>query len=156
MLAHFVEFRRRTLRRRGGGVSLPSLRNGRRVPDRTHYLREWHQETPYAKPTDFVFPSISGRSPICAYSAAFTRDQRRRKPGLSSRTGILGFAQPSTQPVELAGEQSEGEPEDGAGHLGSFANSDHARPLHRRRLRRDDRGSRKVLGVVEFEAGSVQ
>jgi integrase len=23
-----------------------------------HYLREWHKQTPYAKPTDFVFPSI--------------------------------------------------------------------------------------------------
>ena len=34
----------------------------------THYLREWHKQTPYAKPTDFVFPSIkeSGRVPICA------------------------------------------------------------------------------------------
>jgi hypothetical protein len=34
----------------------------------THYLREWHQQTPYAKPTEFVFPSMkgSGRVPICA------------------------------------------------------------------------------------------
>ncbi len=26
----------------------------------THYLREWHKQTPYAKPTNFVFPSIKG------------------------------------------------------------------------------------------------
>jgi len=33
-----------------------------------HYLREWHKETPYGKPTDFVFPSFQkrGRIPICA------------------------------------------------------------------------------------------
>jgi len=38
-----------------------------------HYLREWHKETPYAKLTDFVFPSMrnSGRSPIC--SSVFCR-----------------------------------------------------------------------------------
>jgi hypothetical protein len=60
-----------------------------------------------------------------------------------SRRTSLGPAQPPSQPVELAGEQGEGEPEDSAGHLGSFADSDHARPLHRRRPRRD-RGSGKV------------
>jgi len=33
-----------------------------------HYLREWHKQTPYAKPTDFVFASMrnSGRTPICS------------------------------------------------------------------------------------------
>ena len=33
-----------------------------------HYLREWHKKTPYAKPTDFVFPSLRkwGKVPICA------------------------------------------------------------------------------------------
>src|ERR1700692_4809852 len=24
----------------------------------THFLREWHKQTPYAKPMDFVFPSL--------------------------------------------------------------------------------------------------
>jgi integrase len=39
----------------------------------THYLREWHKQTPYAKPTDFVFASMrnSGRTPIC--SSVFCR-----------------------------------------------------------------------------------
>jgi DNA-binding CsgD family transcriptional regulator len=34
----------------------------------THYMREWHKQTPYAKPTDFAFPSMkeSGKVPICA------------------------------------------------------------------------------------------
>jgi len=34
----------------------------------THYLREWHKQTPYVKLTDFVFPSFekSGRVPICS------------------------------------------------------------------------------------------
>ncbi|MGA9882137.1 MAG: site-specific integrase [Candidatus Acidiferrales bacterium] len=34
----------------------------------THYLREWHKQTLYAIPTDFVFPSLQkrGRVPICA------------------------------------------------------------------------------------------
>ena len=33
-----------------------------------HYLREWHGQTPYAKPTDFVFasPTRRGKVPICA------------------------------------------------------------------------------------------
>ena len=39
----------------------------------THYLREWHKQTPYAKPNDFVFPSVrnGGRTPIC--SSVFCR-----------------------------------------------------------------------------------
>lgn len=39
----------------------------------THYLREWHKQTPYARPTDFVFPSLQrrGRIPIC--SSVFCR-----------------------------------------------------------------------------------
>jgi integrase len=39
----------------------------------THYLREWHKQTPYARPTDFVFPSLGrrGRIPIC--SSVFCR-----------------------------------------------------------------------------------
>ena len=43
----------------------------------THYLREWRKQTPYAKPTDFVFPSIkeSGRVPICA--SVFCADHLR-------------------------------------------------------------------------------
>jgi len=43
----------------------------------THYLREGHKQTPYAKPTDFVFPSIkeSGRVPICA--SVFCSDHLR-------------------------------------------------------------------------------
>jgi integrase len=43
----------------------------------THYLREWHKQTPYAKPTDFVFPSMkeSGRVPICA--SVFCADHLR-------------------------------------------------------------------------------
>jgi hypothetical protein len=49
-----------------------------------------------------------------------------------------------SQPVELAGQQSQGEPEDCAGNLGALADSDHARLLYGRRPRRDDLGSRKV------------
>jgi integrase len=39
----------------------------------THYLRAWHKQAPYPKPTDFVFPSMrnSGRAPIC--SSVFCR-----------------------------------------------------------------------------------
>jgi integrase len=42
-----------------------------------HYLHEWHKQTPYAKPTDFVFPSMnrSGRVPIC--SSVFCADYLR-------------------------------------------------------------------------------
>ena len=41
----------------------------------THYLREWHKQTPYARPTDFVFPSLRGGAGFRSahrYSAAFT------------------------------------------------------------------------------------
>jgi integrase len=33
-----------------------------------HYLREWRKQTPYARPSDFFFPSLQRRSriPICA------------------------------------------------------------------------------------------
>jgi integrase len=43
----------------------------------THYLREWHKQTPYAKPNDFVFPSTrnGGRTPIC--SSVFCRAHLR-------------------------------------------------------------------------------
>ena len=52
-----------------GGTKTPS--SERDVPMGkvlTHYLREWHKQTPYAKPTDFVFPSLQkkGRIPLCA------------------------------------------------------------------------------------------
>jgi integrase len=42
-----------------------------------HYLHEWHRQTPYAKPTDFVFASMnrSGRVPIC--SSVFCSDYLR-------------------------------------------------------------------------------
>ena len=56
----------------------------------------------------------------------------------------LGFAKPLKEPVKPTGEQGQGESENGAGRLEAFADSDHARPLHRRRPRRDDRGSGKV------------
>ena len=113
-----------------------------------HYLLEWRNQTPYGRPSDFVFPFDKGerqstdllvgilRRPL----APCGKSSRRNHP----RRASLGSAQPPTQPVELVGEQSEGEPEDGAGHLGSLADSDHARPLHTRRPRRNDRGSGKV------------
>jgi integrase len=42
-----------------------------------HYLREWRKQTPYAKPTDFVFPSLkmSGKVPIC--TSVFCADDLR-------------------------------------------------------------------------------
>jgi integrase len=42
-----------------------------------HYLREWQKQTPYAKPTDFVFPSLkmSGKVPIC--TSVFCADYLR-------------------------------------------------------------------------------
>jgi integrase len=51
-----------------------------------HYLREWHKETPYAKPTDFVFasPRRNGRVPICA--SVFCRIHLR--PG-AKKAGVV-------------------------------------------------------------------
>jgi integrase len=61
-----------------GGTKTPS--SERDVPMGkvlTHYLREWHEQTPYAKPKDFVFPSMKegSRVPIC--SSVFCADHLR-------------------------------------------------------------------------------
>jgi integrase len=61
-----------------GGTKTPS--SERDVPMGkvlTHYLREWHKQTPYAKPKDFVFPSMKegARVPIC--SSVFCSDYLR-------------------------------------------------------------------------------
>jgi hypothetical protein len=50
----------------------------------------------------------------------------------------------STQLIELAGEQGEGESKDRAGHLDSLTDSNDARPVRGRRPRRSDRGTGKV------------
>jgi hypothetical protein len=60
------------------------------------------------------------------------------------RWASLGSAQPPSQPVKLACEQGEGEPKDGVGNLGAFADPNDARFAHGRRPRRDDCGSGKV------------
>jgi integrase len=78
-----------------GDTKTPSSEND--VPmDRvlTHYLREWHKQTPYAKPTDFVFPSFekSGRVPIC--SSPFCADHLRpaaKRAGAVIPDGAGGF-----------------------------------------------------------------
>src|SRR5579871_5861370 len=65
---------------------------------------------------------------------------QKGNPGRAS----LGSPQPAAQPVELAGEQGEGESEDRAGHFGSRSDLNHALPLHGSRPRRDDRGSGEI------------
>ena len=46
-------------------------------PILAHHLREWHEHTPYAKGTDFVFPSFreSGKKPL--YASSFVADYLR-------------------------------------------------------------------------------
>jgi integrase len=61
-----------------GGTKTPS--SERDVPMGkvlTHYLLQWHKQTPYTKPKDFVFPSMKegGRVPIC--SSVFCSDYLR-------------------------------------------------------------------------------
>ena len=60
----------------------------------THYLREWHKQTPYAKPTDFVFPSIrrerQGTDLLIGILRRSLATCGERMPGSSSRTGIAG------------------------------------------------------------------
>lgn len=61
-----------------GGTKTPSSERDAPMGNLlTHYLREWHKQTPYAKPKDFVFPSIrkGGRVPIC--SSVFCSDYLR-------------------------------------------------------------------------------
>jgi Phage integrase family len=64
-------FYRRPERPHCFGLSLfrqSSLRHKCRCVGGTHYLRRWHKQTPYAKPKDFVFPSMreGGRVPNCS------------------------------------------------------------------------------------------
>lgn len=64
------------MEKKGGDGDTKTLSSERDVPMGrvlTHYLREWHKQTPYAKPNDFVFPSARncGRTPIC--SSVFCR-----------------------------------------------------------------------------------
>jgi len=46
-------------------------------PDLAGHLRDWRSQTPYAKPTDFVFPSTraKGRKPL--YASSFVADHLR-------------------------------------------------------------------------------
>jgi len=96
-----------------------------------HYLHEWHKQTPYVKPTDFVFPLMreSSKVPICAsvfcrvHLCPAAKEGRGCYPGRAS----LGS---TTQPVELDCKQSKGEPKDSAGNLGALADSNHARPVY--------------------------
>lgn len=60
------------------------------------------------------------------------------------RRSSVGSSQPQAQSSELAREQGKGKPEDGAGYLGSYTNSDHVRSVRGRRPRRDDRGTKEV------------
>ena len=59
----------------------------------THYLHEWHKQTPYAKPTDFVFPSMSeaaGCRFVRRYFARTTYVLRRKRLACLSPMGIAG------------------------------------------------------------------
>jgi integrase len=42
-----------------------------------HYLREWRKETPYAKQSDFVFPSLKMNGKVPISSSAFDKDHLR-------------------------------------------------------------------------------
>jgi hypothetical protein len=75
--------------------------------------------------------------------------------GTASRIGSFRAIKISPAQTLSILEQGEGKPEDGAGHLGSLADSDYARPLHRRRPRRDDRGSGKVSGRRGIRNGGI-
>ncbi len=95
----------------------------------THYLREWHKTNAIRQAQRFrVSVHAKQRKDsdlllgILPRSLATSGEESR---GCHPRRASLGSAQPSTQPVELAGEQGEGEPEDCAGHLGTLADSDH-------------------------------
>lgn len=63
------------------------------------FLKDWHRETPYASPADWVFPSfkLSGRKPICG--SQFTKDYLRPQfiehgliePECKGRAGLHAF-----------------------------------------------------------------
>jgi integrase len=42
-----------------------------------HHLKEWHNETPHAQPTDFVFPSFKGNGKIPLCASVFVADHLR-------------------------------------------------------------------------------
>jgi integrase len=108
-----------------GGTKTPS--SERDVPMGkvlAHYLNEWRNQTPYAKATDFVFPSLkkSGRVPICA--SVFCADHLR--PAAKAAGVII----PDGHRWGL--------------HNLRHAHSDNARFVHGARLRGDDRGAGEI------------
>ncbi len=46
-------------------------------PVLAHYLRDWQTHTPYAKDTDFVFPSLKARGRVPLSASAFVADHLR-------------------------------------------------------------------------------
>ena len=100
----------------------------------THYLREWHNQMPYGKPTDFLFPSMKegGRVPICA--SVFCVDHLRPAAKSASATipnghrwGLHNLRHSlSNWLVNKAKEN----PKTVQGILGAFADSDYPRPVY--------------------------
>ena len=46
-------------------------------PALAEYLREWHDQTPYAKDTDFLFPSLKAEGRVPVSPAVFVADHLR-------------------------------------------------------------------------------
>src|SRR5277367_1244569 len=46
-------------------------------PILTEYLNEWHLQTPYARPGDFVFPSLTRDGKVPVWSSTFVHDHLR-------------------------------------------------------------------------------
>ena len=68
-----------------GGTKTPSSeRDVPMGPVLAHYLHEWYKQTPYAKSTDFVFPSMKGSGKVRSvrrYFAPTTYVLRRKRWG---------------------------------------------------------------------------
>ena len=108
-------------------------------PILAYHLKEWHAQTPYAKETDFVFPSLKAEGRVPISPAVFVADHLRpaaKAAGVQIENGqTIWAAQSPALAFQLACEQGEGRAQDRAEHPASFTHSDDAGYLHAGRWR---------------------
>ncbi len=95
------------------------------------HLREWQRQTPHAKETDFVFPSVESHEKETAQLFCIRRrpSATGRKESRSTHRGrpAVRTSQFASQLKQLAGEQGESRTENRTGNPASRKDSDDAR-----------------------------
>jgi integrase len=119
-------------------------------------LRGWHGQTPYAKQSDFVFPSFreQGKKPL--YASSFVADYLRPAAitaGVSIAIGQRFGLHNLRHSLSLAGEQGESAGKNCTVVIAPRADQNHARALHAGRRGRNTGGAGRVPGSFGNEIG---